>query len=209
MAQGHIFLDTTVAVDRSLSSQKKKHRLQKHLNGKVLCTAAYVLGEFKQTFLKDLVYLYRLVYESDDLGEAMLRFEEFFWSRTESRLAKLFGNLLKELTAEGANKDTALICLDMWLEGVLVDRFLDGLEQPLADNCRCQKALAEPNQSGELWDLDLETACPEQGDPCCLVLDVVANNRAYFEGIVKLGGRRGKYVENILTSRPSPLGRVR
>lgn len=59
----HVFLDTTIQIERLTATRARRAQLTAQLAGKEVVTSTYVLGEFLRTLVKDCITLYTLVAE--------------------------------------------------------------------------------------------------------------------------------------------------
>jgi hypothetical protein len=69
-----LFLDTTVQIDRFSGDPEKKVRIDRVISqsNRVL-TSTYVKMEFRRRFIQDIVYLYNVITDADNLKDVFLR----------------------------------------------------------------------------------------------------------------------------------------
>jgi hypothetical protein len=160
-----VFMETTAQADKFLGIEKKKQYIKDLCAGKKIVSSTYVLGEFKANFLKDATTLYNLVYDSDTLGEAIIRFEETYSSRINKRMNKLFGNIINELDSK--DKNEVLDRLEIYIEDILIKRFKTGVDKVLINNTDCLRSIAIPQKVSNVWKLDVK--CSQKPIPKCKI----------------------------------------
>jgi|SRR5690554_942915 len=167
-----IFLDTTIQADKFLSDKEKKENIRRILNGKRAISSTYILGEFKSTFLKDATALYNLINDCEEVGDAVIRFERYYKSRIVSRMAKLFGNLLKECAND---KQEILDRLEIYIEDMLVKRFFHSIDKVLIDNTKCIRSYAKPMKKDNVWTIDV--SCRQNPQPKCNICSFLLKDK--------------------------------
>ncbi len=133
-----ILLDTTIQIDKILSSKKRKKVIRDCLQGKECYSSTYVLGEFYKNIVNDFLTMYSIIDQSDDLNEAERRCNEKAFARSQSRVHKLFIDL------RGLSQNNIGIMKEM-IDGyidLLIEGFYTGINRELVNGTKCKKASA-------------------------------------------------------------------
>ena len=201
-----IFMETTIQADKFLGKDEKKKFILNTCKGKELISSTYVLGEFKSNFLKDAVGLYNLVYDSKDLGEALIRFEEYYSKRVNNRMSKLLGNLISEF--EVYEKEEVLDRLEIFIEDTLIRRFKRGIDKFLVDNTKCIRCLAKPEKRDGVWKIDVR--CRKSPKPKCNINDfLISDNINDMQKLMDLPSDFNKVtniIDKVINNLDKPYG---
>lgn len=97
-----LLLDTTIQIDRIIGSRERIFAVEKVLRNNELYCSTYVLGEFYANIVNDLVTLFALFLIDRNIGETGKRITERIFGRSQSRVAKLYANIIDmcELNAD-------------------------------------------------------------------------------------------------------------
>lgn len=130
-----VLLDTTVQIDRATGSRQRQKAVKDVLAGRKAYSSTYVLGEYYATVVSDLVTLYALFLQDKDIGETGKRITERVFGRSQSRVSKLYANILAlcEFDVEEV-EDTFRLSMDL-----IQDEFFLNLEGML-DGTKCARA---------------------------------------------------------------------
>lgn len=158
-----IFMETTVQADKFLGKKSRKQHILAVCKDNKLISSTYVLGEFKSNFLKDATALYNLVEDSDDVRDAMIRFEETYSKRISNRMNKLFANIIVICGID--DKEEILAVIEMFIEDILIKRFKEGIDKILIDNTKCERSLAIPEKIDGVWTINVK--CSKKAKPKC------------------------------------------
>ncbi|WP_291635956.1 hypothetical protein [Clostridium sp.] len=175
-----IFMETTVQADKFLGKRSRKHQIKTTCKNNKLISSTYVLGEFKSNFLKDATALYNLVADSDDVRDAMIRFEETFSKRISNRMNKLFANIITTCGID--DKEEILENIEMFIEDILLKRFKEGVDKILIDNTKCERSLAMPQKIDGVWTIDVK--CSKRANPKCSIKEFLLDHN--LDNIKKL-----------------------
>lgn len=201
-----IFMETTVQADKFLAKKERKDYIKNICQNKKLVSSTYVLGEFKSNFLKDATKLYNLLWDSETVGEAVIRFEETYSKRINSRMCKLFGNLINEC---GVNDKTEILDrLEIYIEDILVKRFKKGIDKILIDNTKCLRSLAVPEKYGNTWTMNV--SCVQNPNPKCNIKKfLTTDNIDNIKKLVKLPDEMSKMrevIQKVINDEAKPYG---
>lgn len=120
-----LLLDTTIQIDRIIGSKDRKKSINKLLKDNKLFCSTYVLGEYYTNIVADFVTLYSLFLMDKNIGETGKRINEVVFGRSQSRVAKLYANILAmcEFDIEEI-EDSFLLYMDL-----IQDEFFLNLEE--------------------------------------------------------------------------------
>ena len=127
-----ILLDTTIQIDRITGTKQSQKAIKDVLAYRNVYSSTYVLGEYYATVVSDLVTLYALFLQDKDIGETGKRITEQVFARSQSRVSKLYANILAmcEFDVEEV-EDTFQLYMDL-----IQDEFFLNLEGTL-DGTKC------------------------------------------------------------------------
>ena len=127
-----ILLDTTIQIDRITGTKQRQKAIKDVLADRKVYSSTYVLGEYYATVVSDLVTLYALFLQDKDIGETGKRITEQVFARSQSRVSKLYANILAmcEFDVEEV-EDTFQLYMDL-----IQDEFFLNLEGML-DGTKC------------------------------------------------------------------------
>lgn len=201
-----LFMETTVQADKFLGKRTKKQYIAGVCRDKHLISSTYVLGEFKSNFLKDMTALYNLVADSDDIRDAMIRFEETFSKRISNRMNKLFANIIAECGID--DKEEILEMIEMYIENILIKRFKQGINKILIDDTKCCRSLAVPKKVDGVWTIDVK--CSKKMKPKCRIKEFLliknTNNIKKISSMPKELKKVEDTVRKILDEKDLPYG---
>ncbi len=130
-----LLLDTTIQIDRITGSKERKEAVDKVLKDNKLYCTTYVLGEYYSNIVSDLVTLYALFLMDKDIGETGKRITEKVFGRSQSRMSKLYANILAMCNFEVSEvNDTFQLYMDL-----IQDEFFLNLEEIL-NQTKCIRA---------------------------------------------------------------------
>lgn len=149
MSKPTLFLDTTIQIERVVSSTQRRAQLQETLANYRLITSTYVLGEFLRTLVKDAVQLHHRIEQYTHLDEVITNLGQHPNKREASRMMLLLETLLR---AERTTPTPAVAAqmrvqvqerLARSVKFALVDHFLFGIDE-LLDSTQCGLARERP-----------------------------------------------------------------
>jgi hypothetical protein len=201
-----LFLDTTILADRYLADTERQRQIRQQLHGKSLTTSNYVIGELKNSFLKNSITLHTLLLEEATVEDALARLgQRCFSTRQFDRVLKVFAYLAKKV---GYDKEELLERLDILIEDEFEILFIDGIDEVI-DECRCIRAHATPVKEGKRWFLDL--GCRQQPQPSCGIEAFYAKCREELASLTQIAeAERIINVDNLtgmLSGQKSKYGR--
>jgi hypothetical protein len=130
-----LLLDTTIQIDRITGSKERKEAVEKILKDNKLYCTTYVLGEYYSNIVNDLVTLYSLFLLDKDIGETGKRITEKVFGRSQSRVSKLYANILDMCNFDVDEvEDTFQLYMDL-----IQDEFYLNLEEVL-NKTKCVRA---------------------------------------------------------------------
>jgi hypothetical protein len=164
--RGVSFLETTVQATRTVGSRKELAAYRQWAKGRALMSSAYVLGEFKSTFVRDAVRFHTLLLDSEDASDALQRLsQKTFRPRVMARSIKLFAVLAQD---NDIDRQVLQARLEMLIEWQLESRFLEGLDGGLIDATGCRKAHATASRNAGAYSLE-GLACNQASPPNCRI----------------------------------------
>lgn len=187
-------METTVQADKFLGKKSRKQHIQTVCKDNNLISSTYVLGEFKSNFLKDATALYNLVADSDDIRDAMIRFEETYSKRISNRMNKLFANIITICGID--DKEEILETIEMYIEDILLKRFKEGVDKLLIDNTKCDRSLAIPEKIDGVWTINVK--CSKRAKPKCNIKEFLLDNNLDNIKRITAMPEELKNVENIV-----------
>lgn len=201
-----LFLDTTILADRYLSSFDRQQEIKRHLDGKRLATSNYVIGELKNSFLKNSITFHTLLLEEASTEEALIRIgQRCFSTRQFDRILKVFAYLAKKV---GYDREELLERLELLIEDEFEILFTEGIDE-LVDECQCIRAHATPTKEGRRWFLNL--GCRQQPQPACGIEAFYIHYADELTSLTQLGpGNQIIHMENLkgmLSNQKSKYGR--
>lgn len=149
MSKPTLFLDTTIQIDRVVSSTQRRVQLQETLAKYRLITSTYVLGEFLRTLVKDAIQLHHRIEQYAHLDEVITNLGQHPNKREAGRMMLILGTLLR---AERTTPTTAFAAqmrvqvqerLARYIKFALVDHFFFGIDE-LLDSTQCGLARERP-----------------------------------------------------------------
>lgn len=131
----NILLDTTMQIDRITGSKERKKAIEDVLKGNDLFCSTYVLGEYYSNLVNDFVTLYGLFLIDKNVAETGKRINERIFGRSQSRVAKIYFNIL-ELCDRNIDEidDTFSLYVDL-----IQDDFYYGIKEML-NTTKCARA---------------------------------------------------------------------
>lgn len=81
----NLLLDTTIQIDRFLSSKERKEAINDVLKDNTLYSSTYVLGEY-YNLINDFLTLYSLFIQDKDIAETGKHITEKAFGRSQSRM---------------------------------------------------------------------------------------------------------------------------
>lgn len=131
----NILLDTTMQIDRITGSRERKEAIEEILRGNDLFCSTYVLGEYYKNLVNDFVTLYGLFLIDKNITETGKRINERVFGRSQSRVAKIFFNIL-ELCDSNIEEidDTFSLYVDL-----IQDQFYYGIKE-LLNTTKCVRS---------------------------------------------------------------------
>lgn len=131
----NILLDTTIQIDRITGSKDRKESIEKVLKGNDLFCSTYVLGEYYETLVTDFVTLYGMFLMDKNIAETGKRISECAFWRHQSRMAKIFFNIIA-LCDENIDEidDTFSLYVDL-----IQDEFYYGIKE-LLNTTKCVRS---------------------------------------------------------------------
>ena len=156
----NLLLDTTIQIDRFLSSKERKEAINDVLKDNTLYSSTYVLGEY-YNLINDFLTLYSLFIRDKDIAETGRHITEKTFGRSQSRVQKLYSNIIG-----WCEYDVNLIIdsLDNFLVQI-VNVFTYKLEMPLINCTYCARAKQEINYDEEVPMLK-KVRCRKNTDVC-------------------------------------------
>ena len=171
-----ILLDTTVQIER-IFKRSKKEWIQDIISNNNCGSSTYVLGEFKNTIVKDFVTLYNIMQIEDTLAGVRENINDTVFHRSYARVYYIFNDLCKIY-----NDDYELIKEELrTYPKRLEKRFQYGLQSPLFDETSCHRAKAQVSMidgKAEITDIN----CSKKDDFCnsCKFWD---KHKTYIKGL--------------------------
>lgn len=171
----NLLLDTTIQIDRITGSKERKKAVEEVLRGNQLYCTTYVLGEYYNNIVNDLVTLYGLFLIDKNLDETGKRISEHVFGRSQSRVAKLYFNIL-ELSGHdvGEVEDIFLLYFDL-----IQEDFYDGIEN-IFDLTGCARAQRR---------VEYEDGIPVLRDVHCTKEKVICSICPFWKKMEKEAGR--------------------
>lgn len=131
----NLLLDTTIQIDRITGSKERKRAIMETLKNHKLFCSSYVKGEYYSNTVNDLVTLFGLFLIDRDTGETGKRITERVFGRSQSRMSKLYANILVMCNFNPDEiEDTFYLYIDL-----IQDEFMTDIEV-LLDTTECARA---------------------------------------------------------------------
>ncbi len=111
-----LFLETTIQGEKIFAERARREYIRKNLEDKKVCTSAFVLNQFKKTFLNSVIYYHTLLIDSPDPQTALRRATRYS-ERIHKRITQIYATLCDE---EKNDREAILERLEMWIEDVLM-----------------------------------------------------------------------------------------
>ena len=185
----NLFLDTSIQIERDTASSDKKDELTQLLQtGNQLCTSTYVKMEYRWSRITDLVYLYNLLVEAENLADALYRIERLqpqHHRKLQRVLISLAGFLSDPGTEEIKMKDLVDYALpyfrsiiDNWAE--LFDK---GVDYNILDETGCYISKGTPVLKGTKYDSGISNC--KAAYIRCKIVEFFRTNLDKFNMILK------------------------
>ncbi len=158
--------DTSVLASRVFDTEERRQAARDALDGNEVCLCGYVMQELRATFLRDAALLYRLVKDSPDVWEALLRLRKYDRTRRETRATTLFALIMREVFSEKRAEPTEQAVLDyleVFIEGEMMQQLRRGLQIVEHDNVRCHRADNVGAPKGRYYEESYRCTHPECG----------------------------------------------
>jgi hypothetical protein len=161
-AAPHIFLDTTIQIERVTATRARQAEIAQALAGARVISSTYVLGEYLRTLAQDALVLHNLALRSEQLYDVETQIAHLLNKRSASRCLLLWASLHRLGVYE---KPKLLRTLRVYIEYGLVNRFMLGADE-LLDTTACGLARERPAPLGEVYRL--RTQCTRPVKECDL-----------------------------------------
>lgn len=170
-----LFLDTTIQIDRVVSSTQRRIQLQETLANYRLITSTYVLGEFLRTLVKDAIQLHHRIEQYAHLDEVITNLGQHPNKREAGRMMLILGTLLRTERTTSTTTFAAQMRVQVqerlarYIKFALVDHFLFGIDE-LLDSTQCGLARERPivaSSSNTLF-FHLRSQCTRAARECDL-----------------------------------------
>ena len=177
-----LFLETTIQADRNFSHKRRRTNIDEAVEGKILISSTYVLGEYISSFVRNAVGLHGLLMQSENTSEALCRFGERFHSTREfDRALKVFN----AITDDGnMDKKNALKRLNILIEDIMISRFYRNIQEPLLNNTNCIRAQTRPYKEDTFWRFS--NNCTKKKAPQCNIKQFVDSNKITFKKLEEI-----------------------
>ena len=172
-----LFLETTVQAGRITFAHETRKAIGRTIDGYKLLSSTYVMGEFKQTFLHDAVFLHKLVSDSSSPQVALNRAERY-QNRTKDRMLRIFVQI-----TEGhlADKRYVLSVLERYIEWQFIDRFMKDLHS-IVNQTGCERAGVQPVKAGGVYDFPIK--CQKASPPNCQIQEFLATHKKKLKLVI-------------------------
>lgn len=145
-----LFIETTIFIRRLLGPRDERAEIDRKKEDRHCISSTYVLAEYKATLLNAAVDMYNCVASSDDVTDAIGR-----WNRYRGGRYKRGVNLLLQAICSSAgDKESVLIRLEEFIE-VTLPLYFDELIDELIDPTACQAAHVEPRKVSGAYELPI------------------------------------------------------
>lgn len=131
----NLLLDTTIQIDRVTASKQRKKEIEKVLLGNGLYCSTYVLGEYYNNIVTNLLTLYSLFFIDQDIVETGKRINEQMFGRDQARVSKLYANILDMCAFRAEEIDDAF---QLYID-VIQDEFYRNIHI-VFDSTKCPRA---------------------------------------------------------------------
>lgn len=146
-----LFTETTIHIWRHTASNEVKRRIERNLRERYVIASTYVKAEYINTFLRAAVNAYNVVTASEDLDDALGRWETRWGSQYRLGIRQLFSLVLRG----AADKEAVLRRLRHMIE-VTILLWFDETVREVTDATRCEAAQARARFNGETFELTLK-----------------------------------------------------
>lgn len=186
-----LLLDTTIQIDRITGTKERQRAIRETLEGNALFCSTYVLGEYYSNIVNDLVTLYGLFLIDKNPTETMKRITERVFGRGQSRVTKLFANILSLCDSNIEEiEDTFLLYMDL-----IQDEFYTDV-QKILDTTQCARANRKIEYEDDVPFLPVVNCTKEK--EMCKICPFWKESILEIEKIIEMDGI-GEKVKNILT----------
>lgn len=134
-----LFLETTIFIRRLLGSHEARVDIDRNLKNKHRISSTYVLAEYKATLLCAAVDMYNCVSASEDISDAIGRWDKYRGGRYKRGV----NLLIRAICSSTADKESVLTRFEELIEVTLPFAF-EELTDELIDPTECEAANAEP-----------------------------------------------------------------
>lgn len=143
-----LFVETTIHIWRHTTPNAVKRRINNTLKQRYSITSTYVKAEYINTFLRAGATIYNVLLDSDDIEDALGRWENQWGSQYKLGVRSLFSVVLK-----GADdKEAALRRLRQMIEVTYLAWFEDSIKE-IVDPTDCEAAHRRPHFNGTYYEL--------------------------------------------------------
>lgn len=186
-------IETTIQINRIFKS-KQKAAINKFMSEHECYCSTYILGEFKATIVNDFLTLYGIVRTENNFADVCERIADVYTPRQKSRLLLIMAALQRDY-----GDDYALIKEQLeGYPGLLLHRFMRGIEPELLNSTDCARAKAELDTENMTWKnkgVQCRKACNQ-----CAIAEFWEKNKELADGLEKADG--------ILDDMKEPLNRL-
>lgn len=186
-----ILLDTTVQIEW-IFKRSKKEWIQNIISHNNCGSSTFVLGEFKNTIVKDFVTLYNIMQIENDLAGVRDNINDTVFHRSYARVYYIFNDLCKIY-----KDDYELIKEELRTYPKRLERqFQYGLKSPLFDETCCHRAKARVEFTDSKAEI-AEVNCSKKDD-FCNSCEFWEKYKAYIEGLENEKNLQDKMKQSLL-----------
>ncbi len=184
----NLFLDTSIQIERKISTPPKKDELNEILAlASSLFSSTYVKMEYRRTLVRDFVFIFNTLTDSEKFGEVLYRIK-CLPPLQQRRLSRMIGSLAEffldqnELISESKGKELLEIAYHYFkpLIEFSMEEFDDSVD--LIDNqTDCYIAKGVPILKGKKFDNRISHCKPKEIN--CKIVEFFKENITYFKKI--------------------------